>query len=568
MPQPERGVVGLMAVTTAASFCATLVDEWLRSGVTDAVVAPGSRSTPLALALADAPDMRVHVVHDERSASFTALGLGLATGRPAVVLCTSGTAATHFHGAVVEAHLSAVPMVVCTADRPPELWDVGAPQTIDQTGLYGSAVRWFCEPGVPDDAAAPSWRSLASRGVAEACGWSGRPGPVHYNLSFRDPLVGQPGELPPGRSDGRPWHETAPPVSTAPDVTELASRMAVADGVIVAGRGVSDPTAVVDLAERLGWPLLADHRSGCRSPGRSIAYADLLLRTEAFVRRRPAFVLRFGQPPASKVVGQWLAGSDAETIAAVPDARWIDPERIAARVLPERGVAAAMLSGLGPGDPASREAATWTAADQLVDELLDRELTGRSQPTEPGVARAVVDAVPSGGSLVVASSMPMRDVEWFGRARADIDVFANRGANGIDGVTSTAAGVALAGRPTVCLLGDIAFLHDSAALTALSDRTIDLTLVVVDNDGGGIFSFLPQADSLDPARFEQLFGTPHGTDLPALAAAHGIPASAWGEDNLQPDGVRVVVVGTDRVANRAVHRELVAATAAAVDSAP
>ncbi|MFA9566459.1 MAG: thiamine pyrophosphate-binding protein, partial [Acidimicrobiales bacterium] len=182
--------------TTAATFCATLVDEWVRAGLTDAVVAPGSRSTPLALALAESGHIRVHVVHDERSASFIALGLGLATGRPAVVLCTSGTAATHFHGAVVEAHLSAVPMLVCTADRPPELWDIGAPQTIDQSGLYRSAVRWFCEPGVPDGGAAPSWRSLASRGVAEAIGWSGRPGPVHYNLSFRDPLVGEPGELP------------------------------------------------------------------------------------------------------------------------------------------------------------------------------------------------------------------------------------------------------------------------------------------------------------------------------------------------------------------------------------
>jgi len=551
--------------TTAATFCATLVDECIRAGLTDAVVAPGSRSTPLALALAESEHIRVHVVHDERSASFIALGLGLATGRPAVVLCTSGTAATHFHGAVVEAHLSAVPMLVCTADRPPELWDIGAPQTIDQTGLYGASVRWFCEPGVPDEAGAPSWRSLASRGVAEAVGWAGRPGPVHYNLSFRDPLVGEPGELPTGRADGRPWHAVTPPAPTSPDVTDLAARIGGADGVIVAGRGVSDPAAVLDLAERLGWPLLADHRSGCRAPGRSVAYADLLLRTESFARRRPAFVLRLGEPPASKVVAQWLAGLDAEAIAAVPDQRWIDPERIASRVVPEAGLASALLTALGPGQPASREAEPWMAADQRVDAALDRELPMASSPTEPGVARAVVDAVPPGGSLVVASSMPVRDVEWFGRARNDIDVFANRGANGIDGVTSTAAGVALTGRPTVCLLGDIAFLHDSAGLTALADRGIDLTLVVVNNDGGGIFSFLPQADELPRERFEQLFGTPHGTDLPALAAAHGIPVSGWGVADLRPQGVRVVVARTDRAANPARHQELMAAVAAGVE---
>jgi 2-succinyl-5-enolpyruvyl-6-hydroxy-3-cyclohexene-1-carboxylate synthase len=351
-------------------------------------------------------------------------------------------------------------------------------------------------------------------------------------------------------------------------VTDLAARIGGADGVIVAGRGVSDPAAVLDLAERLGWPLLADHRSGCRAPGRSVAYADLLLRTESFARRRPAFVLRLGEPPASKVVARWLAELDAEVVAGMPEQRWIDPERVAAQIVPEAGLAAALRAALGSGQPASSEAETWAAADTLVGELLDRELTDRSQVTEPAVARAVVDAVPSGGALVVASSMPVRDVEWFGRARADVEVFANRGANGIDGITSTAVGVALAGRPTVCLLGDIAFLHDSAALTGLADRAVDLTLVVVDNDGGGIFSFLPQAEVLDRDRFEQLFGTPHGTDLLALAAAHGIPVAGWGETDLRPSGLRMVVARTDRADNTAAHHQLVTAVAAALEPSP
>ncbi len=267
------------------------------------------------------------------------------------------------------------------------------------------------------------------------------------------------------------------------------------------------------------------------------------------------------------MVGQWLAGLDAEVIAATPDRRWIDPERIAAQVVPEPGLAAALHVALGPGEAQSREAAEWMAADRRVEEVLDGLLPA-SERSEPAVARAVVDAVPAGGALVAASSMPVRDVEWFGRARADIEVFANRGANGIDGITSTATGVALSGRPTVCLLGDIAFLHDSAGLTALADRPIDLTLVVVNNDGGGIFSFLPQADALDPDRFDQLFGTPHGTDLPALAAAHGIPVAAWGGADLAPDGVRVVVAATDRAANPVRHRELVATVAAAVEASP
>ena len=201
--------------TVAATFCATLVDEWVRAGVTLACVAPGSRSTPLALALAADGRIEVAVFTDERSAGFAALGHGLAAGRPAVALCTSGTAATHFHGAVVEADLSSVPMIVCTADRPPELWDLGAPQTIDQTRLYGPSVRFFAQPGVPDAATADTWRPLASRLVAEASGWSQRPGPVQANLSFRDPLVGTPGELPTGRPGGAPWYEVVPSRATA-----------------------------------------------------------------------------------------------------------------------------------------------------------------------------------------------------------------------------------------------------------------------------------------------------------------------------------------------------------------
>jgi 2-succinyl-5-enolpyruvyl-6-hydroxy-3-cyclohexene-1-carboxylate synthase len=240
-----------------ATFCATLVDEWVRCGVTDAVVCPGSRSTPLALAVAADARLRLHVHHDERSGGFVALGLGLATGRPAVVVTTSGTAAVELHAAVVEAHQAEVPMIVATADRPPELQGVGAPQTIDQTELYGGSVRWFVEPGVPDDAAATAWRQLAGRSVAASSGST--PGPVHLNLAFREPLVGTAGVLPP--ADGSPDIVAAPP--GGPSLAGVLAGLAPGTrGVLVAGGGIVRPELVHELADRVGWPVLADPRSG------------------------------------------------------------------------------------------------------------------------------------------------------------------------------------------------------------------------------------------------------------------------------------------------------------------
>lgn len=564
-----------MATTDTATFCATLVDEWHRHGVTAAFVAPGSRSTPLALALAADDRFAVHVFHDERSASFAALGHGLATGRPAVVLCTSGTAATHFHGAVVEADLSSVPLLVCTADRPPELWSVGAPQTIDQTHLYGRAVRWFAEPGPPDAVTAGSWRSLASQAAAEALGWSGRPGPAHLNLSFRDPLVGEPGSLPPGRPDGAPWHRVGTSASVVDDAdidrvaATLVDGSGAVDGVIVAGAGTPDPKAVAALADRLGWPVLADHRSGCRDAGNAIRYFDGLLRTDAFSRWRPPVVIRFGEALSSKVLGQWIDRSvSAGTIVVWIGAgtRWSDPERAAAVLLDDPTAPSGLADRLPTDVVPSSAAARWRKADDAAAAAVAETLAG-AELDEIQVATAVVESVPPGGALVVSSSMPVRDVEWYGPNRADLDVYANRGANGIDGVVSTAIGVALSGRPTTVLIGDVAFLHDSTALVALALRAIDLRIVVVDNDGGGIFSFLPQATELDRHRYEQLFGTPHGTDLASLAAAHHLPVEPWPPAG-PPSGVTVTFATTDRAANADLHRRINAAIAAAVDGAP
>ena len=610
-----------------ATWVATLVDEWARAGVTDAVVAPGSRSTPLLDALAADGRIRLHVVLDERSAGFVALGLGLATGRPAPVVTTSGTAAVELHPAVVEAHQAGVPLLVVTADRPPELHQVGAPQTVDQGGLYGGAVRLAVDPGVADEAARNTWRSVAARVVADTVGHPSGPGPVHLNLPLREPLLGTAGPLPPARGDRAPWHHVAAAaggvsaggVSAA--TVELLAGAAGRPGLIVAGGAGPDPDALLALAERLDWPVLADPRSCARRPHPLVvASADSLLRVPALAACHPEVVVRFGRPWASKVLSQWLAGLGPATIQVMVDpyGGWVEPERAAAVVdrseptalcravldalgpAPAPSAASGVPAGSGawagsgapaasgvpaasggpaaPGGPAGSGAwaGGWVRAEAAAQGAIDRQLAAEDGPTEAGVARTVAAAVPAGGTLLTSSSMPVRDVEWWSRPRAGLRVVANRGANGIDGVVSTAVGVALGASPApvVALLGDLAFLYDAGALLGATGRDLCLTLVVVDNHGGGIFSFLPQATALPPERFERLWATPHDVDLAALAGAYGVAARRLETlDELaaacaEPaPGVTVLIVATDRAANVAAHDRLNAAVAAAVGSA-
>ncbi len=476
---------------------ATLVDEWVRCGVRHAVIAPGSRSTPLAVSLASRTELQIHVVHDERVAAFIALGIGL-SGTPAVLLCTSGTAAVNFHPAVVEAGLSDIPMIVCTADRPPELRGVGAPQTIDQLELYGRSVRWFIDAPVPD-AVQPEqrdvWRLLAQRAFASAAS-----GPVHVNLPFREPLLDATGPLDlPGVIDPAlpipRWRATSGPLEAEFDRQR---------GVIIAGgrSGVAE-AEVLALAERLGWPILADPCSGLRQ--HAVTAFESLLRHAEFARAHtPEIVVRVGRPPASKTLSQWVVASGAPVIQ-VGGPGVVNPDR---NVTKYSGMAdLATLNGAA-GTP---WLARWRHANDKAERVFNSLAAGQ-QLTEPAVARLVAASAQQIGPLVVSSSMPVRDVEWFGGPCSD--AHANRGANGIDGVMSTALGIALeSGRPTTVLVGDIAFVHDSNALVGLTSRGVDLRLVVIDNGGGGIFSFLPQAATLSADRFEQLFGTPHGTDV-------------------------------------------------------
>ncbi len=588
-----------------ATFAATLVDELVRAGLTDAVVCPGSRSTPLALALAAHAGVRVHVHHDERSGAFLALGLGLASGRPALVLTTSGTAAAELHPAVVEADLAAVPLLACTADRPPELRDVGAPQAIDQVHLFGRSVRWFGDPGVPDASSAGRWRSFAARAHAATIG--ARPGPVHLNLPFREPLVGAAGDLPPGRPDGQPWTSagrSVAPAASGTSATRAAGPVAsgsstrpaagpvasggmvqtVADlaghrGVLVAGACAVAGDAVHEAARALGWPVLAEPRSPAwRDAPALVHHLDAVLRSgQAADRLRPEVVVRLGPPGSSRVVNEWLAASGAvEVVAGAPG--WSDPSATATVV--DGGDPAVVLAALAAAAPGTRPDGwldLWQAASAAAARAVEDGIAAEPGRSEPAVARAVVRAMPGGSSLAVSSSMPIRDVERYARPAPGVRVLANRGANGIDGVVSTAVGVAAAtGGPTALLIGDVAFLHDSNGLLGAPGREIDLTCVVVDNDGGGIFSFLPQARVLAPDRFEALFGTPHGLDLVALASAYGIDARRLdpGDDvgaavaaAVAKGGVRVLVVTTDRHANAEAHRRLDEAVAAAVDAA-
>jgi 2-succinyl-5-enolpyruvyl-6-hydroxy-3-cyclohexene-1-carboxylate synthase len=552
------GVAAPRPEDVQATFCATLVDEWLALGVRHAVVAPGSRSTPMALALTDRDEMLVHVVHDERSAAFVALGLAL-DGGPALLLCTSGTAAANFAPAVVEAGLSEIPMIVLTADRPEELRGVGAPQTIDQVDLYGRHVVWSRDPGVPDDAERSLWRELALDAWSHAL-----LGPVQLNLAFREPLLGTPGELP-----SRAATEPVPMPSRARRADPVPPLGGERGLVIVGGRSGVSAEQLASLSQRTGWPILADPLSQMRHLPEVVVTADALLRSDRFAADHlPDVIVRVGRPAASKVLAQWTAQATqaGAVLLQIGGPGVIDPDHNVAAVVSIDELLAA-VSSMPTADGAW--ARSWTSADRLADRVIAGVLDAFDELTEPAVPRAIADAMADDADLVVSSSMPVRDLEWFGGSRAR--AFANRGANGIDGVLGTALGRALAGRPTFALLGDLAFVHDSNALTALERRGVDLRIVVVDNDGGGIFSFLPQATALTEDRFETLFGTPLGVDVVALATAYGLEArtvQAVDEliDQLGQPGPWVCCVPTERRHNVEVHAQLHEAVTAAVDA--
>ena len=543
----------------STALARVLVDELVRGGVREAVLSPGSRSAPLAFALHDADRagrLRLHVRIDERSAAFLALGLAKASGHPVPVVTTSGTATANLHPAVLEASLSGVPLLLLTADRPPELRGSGANQTVDQLGLYGGAVRLFVELGAPEERAGQNayWRATTCRVLATALGDLGSaPGPVQVNVALRDPLVPTDGswvEPLDGRPDGAAWTTRSTATLPAPD-DDLPDHT-----VVVIGDG-GDTAAAVVLAESRGFPVVAEPSSGAHGP-QVVAAAEAVLATAGWLdQHRPERVLVVGRPTLSRAVGRLLATTPTDLVAAhLP---WPDPSATALRV----------LTGV-PRPGAGREgswAASWLDAGQRAATAVAEVLSG-SGLSEPVVAAEVVRATE--GLLVVGSSKPVRDLLLAG-GRPGLRVLANRGVAGIDGMVSTAVGAALAhGGRALALLGDLTLLHDSnGLLIGPGEPRPDLTVVVVNNDGGAIFGLLEQGAPSYAEAFERVFGTPHGADLGALCAATGTPhvrvetvealrAALGGA------GLRVVEVRTDRAEAVALDGRLREAVAAAL----
>ena len=553
-----------------------LVEELARCGLEQAVTCPGSRDAPLALTLAGQEGITCTSILDERSAGFFALGAAKASRRPVAVCCTSGTAAANLLPAVVEAHEAGVPLLVLTADRPPELRDVGARQSIDQLGLYGSAAKWFVEVGNhdPGRAAAIHYRALACRAYATARG--GRPGPVQLNFPLREPLAPRPEELEAadwqGRSDGGPWtYVEEPPTRPDPQfVSSLAAEIAgEAHGLIVCGVGTGDVSAAVArLAAATGWPVLADPLSGvrCGPHDRShvIAHYDVLLRAGAFAERHvPSRVIRIGDTPTSQPLRELLAG--AAQIVIDPHAAWHEPTRVAERLVvaspaATAGLLASELEGASSADP------EWLAAWRAADAVVPPALVEAPARFEGRVAAALVEAAPDGSTVWVSSSMPVRDLEAFAPQREQrIRFLANSGANGIDGVVSSALGAASASTGRCFLLtGDLALVHDASGLLASVRRGLELTIVCVNNGGGSIFDFLPLAEHADAAAYEEHVATPSGVDLERLAAVAQLPHSlAETPEEVADalDGPGLVEFRSERAENVRLHAELVASVA-------
>jgi 2-succinyl-5-enolpyruvyl-6-hydroxy-3-cyclohexene-1-carboxylate synthase len=548
-------------VNPSTRVARTLVDELLRLGVREVVVAPGSRSAPLAMAwqaAAGRDRVRLHVRVDERSAGFTALGLAKATRRPVPVVTTSGTAVANLHPAVLEADHAGVPLLVLSADRPAGLRGTGANQTTDQVRLFGSATRLFADLPIPAEGAdpEPGLRTLAARAVAAAIGARTRePGPVQLNCQFADPLLPDPDDpdWPRGRTDGRPWTAVEPTVETTPTALPIGPRT-----VVLAGDDAGPPARL--LAERAGWPLLAEPSSGARTGTHPIgSYRLLLDRPE--LGGRIERIVAYGHPTLSRPVNRLLARPDVELVVVAPAGRWNDPGHRAARVL-----AAATVDA--PDDHRGW-LPTWRNADTVAAEAIAKELAAEPALTGYEVARIVSESVPAAGLLVVGSSHPIRDLDLMAVAHPVGErrrVQANRGLSGIDGTVSTAIGAALGRRSSRALayVGDLTFLHDAGGLLIGPDEPRpDLTIVVADDDGGSVFSVIEPGAPAYAADFERLFGTPTGTDVATLCAAHGVPCVRVSDAEAlrsalrrTPSGVEVVDVTLDRANRRNLDQRL------------
>ena len=562
------------------AFARTLVHELHACGVTTAVLCPGSRSAPLALAVAAQPGL-AHTVHiDERNAAFHALGSAKATGRPVVLVCTSGTAGANFLPAVAEAAQARVPLIVLTADRPPELRAWGAAQTMEQRTLYAGFTRWSEEAPCPSEGGPGERyaRALARRAVSEATGPA--PGPVHLNLPFREPLL-------PASLETEPLAERAGASCEFTTLTQaledgsgaLARALgAVGRGVLVFGPDAWDASlaeAAGALAATLGWPVIADPASGLRAgvalEGSVVHGADLLLRDPVVAAAlRPELIVRFGGQPTSAPISAWMSShASAEVWLVDPAAGFRDPQHRASRVFRAGSRQFCAWAATGARQPSVEARAwgeQWRQADRIARGALVEALAADRRFLTPQLAQALWARLPDGAALYAANSMAIRELDSFaGPRRERLRVLANRGVNGIDGQVSAALGASAAlGVPTVLWCGDLAFLHDLSGVLAGRLQGADLTIVVSNDDGGGIFEYLPVARSAPRAVFERLFAVPHGLDLAELALGLGwdavrVDTAAAFEaalDRALGGGRHVIEVPVDRAANTAFHGAL------------
>lgn len=581
-----------------------LVDELVRGGVRHACLSPGSRSTPLALALARHPGVELEVHLDERSSAFVALGIARATARPVVVACTSGTAASEFFPAVVEASMSRVPLVLLTADRPPRLRGSGANQTIDQHDLYGSYAE-FLEPPVPsEDADTETW---AAAGRDAILGLRRTWQPVQVNCPFDEPLVPSPDAPASPSSDVGAWDPLGSEPLRLEDADRLRSEVAGARGVVVIGSTWPTDVANLDLRvfDRLGWPVLAEPISNLRRPG-TLAAGQALLGADAWLAgHRPEVVLQLGATPTTRATQAFVASADRLIVA---DRIHPDPDPEHRATLRLRADLPAVLDALRGNDVAQRTAggslgiaitapadrppatdviaervaaavepapdgwlATWRDADGRARAAIDGVMDGWGDLSEPRIARDVAATVPDGGTLVIGNSTPIRDLDLTMAPRDGVRVIANRGASGIDGLVSTAIGAASASRgPTVALVGDLSAIHDLGALAWNTRRIeLDLTIVVIDNGGGQIFSLLPDPR---PPEHRELFVTPPELHLAETFGTFGLPTTRRDDPgaltsriaSAHQGGIRMVVVSVASTSDRERREELRASVVAAL----
>jgi 2-succinyl-5-enolpyruvyl-6-hydroxy-3-cyclohexene-1-carboxylate synthase len=563
------------------ALASAFADELERAGVSHACISPGSRSAPLALALWRQPGIRSWVHVDERCAGFFALGMARQTGKPVAVLTTSGTAGANLHPAVAEASESRAPLIVITADRPPELRGRGAGQTIDQLKLFGSAVRWFFEVGVhrATDEGLIHFRSAAARAAAESLGPPA--GPVHLNVPFTEPLA--PDEISDdvaatsalaleGRAGGRPVTKVARAtnVPSGEFVSEFAELLTACErGVILAGRG-HDPgiaSAVTAVADTCGYPVLAEPTSQLRAGDHSlenvVAHYDPIFRALPG-RLEPELVVRVGDMVTSKAVRTWLTDHrECRQVVVDPDGAWNEPTATADMIA--RADPRLLFGSFAEELERRRDRAwldSWRGADKAASKAIDAFLDGLGdEPFEPRVHRRLAALLPPLSTVFVASSMPVRDLESFLPAiDRPVRFLANRGANGIDGLVSAGLGAAaVAPGRTYLLLGDLALYHDMNGLLAFGQSGVEATIVVLNNGGGGIFDFLPIAQH--PEGYEELFGTPTGLDIEKVAALYGLPyrlVASHGELDAALEGPGMADVKLDRPRNVALHRDVFA----------